>query len=336
MEKIMKVSEIRENTKKYNREQLTEVLVTAYKMLPKQKKEELDPYIIDLYAAMKEKKAASAAPALPSDFHELKQEILEFIDDAQNQYYFAPNRIIPKQKRSRWRFIVKRYLKALFAIPTDDANAEEAGQLLLKLFNLLSQACAEYLFSTQDPFGAVGYEQNALYSKCAEYALKVNAYGEDTLKEVIRAATFSQVNYLSLNLQFEVSLINLLDANERKHAIAVSKVLIQEQLNKRRNDAGRWDMRNFRIDENIQNLTNLIGMLHLTYGDFDGCLDDYWKCTSERDPETALYILMNDVIAAAGDDEMYAAAYENGVKKRKIKPREELTNMYKEVKDKLK
>lgn len=325
----MKIAEVREQAMKYNREQLMELLVTAYKMLPKQKKEEMDRYIIDLYGAAKKQPVV----ADPLDFESLKQDILEFVDDAQNQYYFAPNRKIPKQSRSRWRFTVRKYLKALFAVPFEDANAKEAGQLLLRLFNLLSQACGEYLFSTEDPFGAVGYGQNALYSKCAEYALKADSFGEETIKEVINSAVCSQVNYDSLNIEFEVSLINLLDENGRNKAIMAARELVQEQRDMYSDSTyDSWDHSNFRTGENIQNLIVLLGMLHLSHDDLDTCLSDYWKYTVEKDKEIALYVLLMDVIRTAGNEEMFAAAYEDGIKKRKIKPRKELKDMYAKIK----
>lgn len=50
------------------------------------------------------------------DFDDVASEIRTFTDDANHQYYLAPNRVIQKQQRPKWRFIVKRLYGSLLKL----------------------------------------------------------------------------------------------------------------------------------------------------------------------------------------------------------------------------
>ncbi len=75
------------------------------------------------------------------------------------QNYFAPNRVIPKNQRPKWRFMVKNFIKELEKIPPDSENFAESVQLMDQLYALICLARNVYLFSTDDPFRSIGWEE---------------------------------------------------------------------------------------------------------------------------------------------------------------------------------
>ncbi len=54
------------------------------------------------------------------DFNRLEDEITQFLSNAYAQNYLIPNKVIPKSQRSKWRFMVKKYIKELEKISTED------------------------------------------------------------------------------------------------------------------------------------------------------------------------------------------------------------------------
>ncbi len=100
----MKVQELRVLLKKADREKIEKAFVESYKQFSKAQKEEADRIIADILSGEVLKKQDNAQQI---DFIALKQEIEEFIENAYAQNYFAPNRVIPKSKRPKWRFLVR-------------------------------------------------------------------------------------------------------------------------------------------------------------------------------------------------------------------------------------
>ena len=129
--KKMKVQELRELLKAADREFLEKAFVESYKQIPKIKKEDTDQMIRDILAG-KEKEAKKQPEAV--DFGELEQQIGEFLVNARAQNYVVPNRIIPKNQRQKWRFLVKGYIQELDREQLDrDELYEKAMEI--RMFN---------------------------------------------------------------------------------------------------------------------------------------------------------------------------------------------------------
>lgn len=122
----MLVSEIRKELRKYNHQELENIILELYKKIPKKKKEEynIDDYIKNVNIKNKEKQIVN----LP--FIDLKKETIYFLDCVDNGYYSSPNRIISKKERSSYRFKIKKYYKALIDISIDSKDFLEATNLL--------------------------------------------------------------------------------------------------------------------------------------------------------------------------------------------------------------
>jgi hypothetical protein len=91
----------------------------------------------------------------------LKDEVEEFLENVGADRHFAPNRIVSKSKRSKWRFEVKWYIKDLLACYGE--NSDEAASLLAEIYRVLSEACAIWLLVTDNPFSTLGYQQQDLF-----------------------------------------------------------------------------------------------------------------------------------------------------------------------------
>ena len=160
----MKLAELRSLISGHKSEDLQAIIVELYKKIPKKTIEEhrMDELVRDpgSYAGLA--KALKSEPQRTLD--ELEPDIVEFVADAKNQYYFAPNSIIRKKDRPKWRFIVKRFIHDLQLAPDTPEDAAKAAELLEQLYALLCEATEHILFSTDDPFRSVGIAQERLYS----------------------------------------------------------------------------------------------------------------------------------------------------------------------------
>ncbi len=114
----MKVQELRNLLSASEREHVEKAFVESYKQLRKMQKEEIDPILIDI---LKGKAAEKKKTAANLSFEDLEQQITVFLENAYAQNYLAPNRIIPKNQRPKWRFLVKNFIKELEKIPRNTA-----------------------------------------------------------------------------------------------------------------------------------------------------------------------------------------------------------------------
>ena len=78
--------------------------------LKKYQKREADILIRDILSGQSEK---SGVKKEKQSFVELEAQIETFLENAKAGNYYAPNRVIPKSQRPKWRFLVKGYIKEL-------------------------------------------------------------------------------------------------------------------------------------------------------------------------------------------------------------------------------
>jgi translation elongation factor P/translation initiation factor 5A len=89
----------------------------------------------------------------------LATDIETFIDDANNNYYFAPNRVIPKKERSKWRLKAKKFYNDLIAAYQAPENRKEAATCMENLYKLFCKATGYYVFVNPEPFEALNISQ---------------------------------------------------------------------------------------------------------------------------------------------------------------------------------
>lgn len=156
----MKAEEARQKLKQMSAEDLRLVAAQLYKMLPKKLAEEkgADRLLCDPQGFLKSAKAARL-PELP-DVDMLELETREFLENAREQRYFAPNRIISKSERGRWRFVARRLYKDWSVLAAAQPENLAAAKALEDLYRLLCRGCEIYLFPSTDTFRAIGVSQS--------------------------------------------------------------------------------------------------------------------------------------------------------------------------------
>ncbi len=139
----MKVKELRDLLKDKDIKLINDAFVEVYKALPKAKKEEINVDIESILSGEGKKKAKKQENIpLPDLFN----EIATLINYAYQGYYISPNRVVPKKDRPKWRFQVKRYLKALFKVSSQDPNFPKVVQYIEELYKMLTYGCGVYIF----------------------------------------------------------------------------------------------------------------------------------------------------------------------------------------------
>lgn len=154
----MLVKDLRKTLEKYDKKEMTDIVVELYKRLPKKVKEDydIDKFIEDINnKTKKEEKKVS--------FDDLCSEMRYFLDCAKAGFYSSPNKVVPKKERSNWRFKAKRYYKELIkTIPTTDIGVKST-KLLIELYELVSRGTNTLVFTNWDTFRALGVSQTEYF-----------------------------------------------------------------------------------------------------------------------------------------------------------------------------
>lgn len=115
--------------KNYKEEDLRLIITEMYKSMPKKLRDEkdIDTLLQDASAYMRIGKIEKVKNA-QINIDVLKQEIDLFLSHAYKQYYFAPNNVVHKKERPKWRFKVKAYIQDLQAISIESAEGNIATE----------------------------------------------------------------------------------------------------------------------------------------------------------------------------------------------------------------
>lgn len=323
----MKIQEFRDKLKRCRVEELEKIASELYKMLPKNKKEEdADPLIERIISGKEIEKKQKTAEIC--DFDTLKTEINTFIENVDDDLYIKPNKIVPKDKRSKWRFEVKRFVKMLNEVPVDGENGAESARLLRELYKRLAYGCGYYIFSTDDPFRSVGITQTEFYEMLIKRTF-ATGFTDENIKNMLEDAAFVNLDRNSLQIELETIYAESLTTNDLKHK-AIG--FIKEYMDQRENEfkkTNKYSNNRYRLKCDIEELCETMLVLSLLLSEPDEAVDFYWKHDKERDTEITLYKILA-TIHAFGDEELWIRVYEDGIK-RGIKPRDGLTDAYKKL-----
>ncbi len=334
----MLVSELREILKNYKEEDLRLLVVEMYKVIPKRLKEdkEIDTLIKDGKELLHEKKTGKS-PKKQVDVGSLRAEIEEFLVHVKKGYYFAPNQVVPKKERPKWRFKVKSYIKSLQEVPAQGADGKIAAELLGKLYATVSYACYYYIFNTDSPFRSIGMEQTELL----EIALKKSFEHElsrEAIREGIKLSMTEGVDRETGADELLGVLVRALKTPDSKE-IAIEEA---DRLKQQMEEVGKaaaaakkrsynYSREEYRRDENINHLVKLVLMLHVAQCDYDQGISYFKKNYREKNKEVALYVLLWYLYCWDLTD-CWIREYEIAVK-RKIEPRESLKKAYRYIKE---
>lgn len=324
----MKVQELKNLMSASDREHLEKAFAESYKKLRKAQKEEIDPL---LTAILEGKTIDKKKTEVRMDFGQLEQEIIDFIENAYAQNYFAPNRIIPKSQRSKWRFMVKNFIKELDKIPLESEEYPRAVKLLTDLYRLLCEACKVYLFSTDDPFRSIGWEQPDLFEMVVKKTF-APGYTREDISRLLQYAATGGLSTESLYVIQEAVLLGELKTNDVKNiAVEEAMKLVEDRAGKlaiAKNYNSKYVLENA-----VNELCGMILMLRIGLGETKEGVEYYFKNSKEYDKPAMLHGAL-ERIDLLDDDALWIKVYEYGVKK-KIKPWEDLKQEYDERKARL-
>lgn len=322
----MKVQELRQLLNKADRVLLEKAFAEIYKQFTKRQKEEIDPVITDIL----EGKVTSANSKKASvRFDELKEQITVFIENAYAQNYLAPNRVVPKSQRPKWRFLVKNYIKELQKISVEDENYAESVKLLTDIYCTICYACNYYLFSTDDAFRSIGWDQTELFRVLVKKTFG-DGYTREKISSLLLCAVTGGLSRESLYVYQEMALAAELGTSDVKYmAIEEAKKLAEDRTVKLEG-LGEYDRKRYDLEETINELCGMILILAIALAEPEEGIVYFFKNCKECDKEIVLYRALEIVDWMDGGDELWTDVYRYGLTK-KIKPRKFLTDRYKEI-----
>lgn len=324
----MKVSELRKIVAGQSADDLRALVVELFKLLPKKLKqdEHLDR-ILRHPATIREVPAKKKAAPRP-DLGDLEFDVESFVADARDQYYVAPNRVIPKRERPKWRFKVMRFFKDLVAVAEDPEDLPEAARLLEDLYHLLCKACGEYLFNTEDPFRSIGVAQDDFLDRVLTLR-QASEPPADFVRRGLTLALDSQLDRETLHATLmEVLLEHLKTPALREMALAECTARLTALGGR---PAARGDRRaggmGWRSDyewrERNRNLAEMGFRCHLALGEPEEAIEYFQRFSRWADtPEIQLYVLLG-LLAEAGQRKLWVREYDRAVAAG-VKPRDEL------------
>ena len=326
----MKVAELKQKIEPYKAAQLRRLVVEMYKAMPKSLKQGkgIDELICNPASGRKKQEAET-----PIDMGFLSWEVEQFLDDAYNQYYFAPNSVIPKRERPKWRFIALRLFKQLNQAAADPHNVAEASKLLEQLYGMLCYSCQYVLFNSDDPFQSVGIAQPDFLHAVLRARRQVESESSrDFVRNSIFVALGHSLNGNAPDEQLMEVVIGFLTTPDLKQLAIAGCDEIRRSIEKDglpRLDAGHWQddsHSDYRKKRMLQSLGKMGFMCHMALFEPGEAVDYFLRHSAEKDPEIRLYVLLR-MIQHYGNEQLWMKVYEQALKNC-VRPRPELKELY--------
>lgn len=327
----MKVQELRDKLKSADRERLEKAFAESYKCFSKAQKTEIDELILSILDGTDKKDETGKTKKTVISFENLSSEIDTFLENAYAQNYLAPNRVIPKNQRPKWRFLVKNYLKELQKIKTDDANYELSVNLILKIYEMLCTACSYYLFSTEDEFRSVGISQSELFEILVKRTLHCG-YTKEKTSQLLILATTGGLSRESLHEEQEVIFVNNLMTTDIKNAMLDEITQLVVEKTEKLSGFKKYDSKRYYIESNIEELCNVYLMIQIKLAEPKEGIKFFLNHVKTDQKEIALYCALR-IVDWLGNENMWILAYQYGIEKR-ISPRKELKQKYQDLTEK--
>ena len=233
-------------------------------------------------------------------------------------------------------------IKSLIAV--NGENADSAALLLVEMYRMLSHACSYYIFSTEAPFSAVGYEQaNLLDTVLAK--LFSNGFTQDSIRLAIYTVLESNVDRETLHASLHYCLLRCLKTAEAKQ-IALEECIYyvdnymdshMSPYSSRRFliSYGSDSIGRFRADEAIGQCAELYLLITIGLHVCDQGVKFFKKYyPSKNNKEVGLYVLLRILGSYIDDDDemvdIWISVYEKAITAGII-PRDELVIAYREI-----
>lgn len=318
----MKIQEFRSLLKNADRDKMEKAFAECYKNFSKAQKEEIDLLVQEILSGKEIEKKKQT-----ENFEALENEIEVFEENAYAQNYLAPNRCVPKSQRSKWRFLVMRFLKELEKIPPESEYYERSVECLWKLYRVLCEGCNVYLFSADDPFASIQREQSQLYHLLVKKTFELG-YTRERMRNLILLASSGGLSRTNLYIINQMALLSELKTSDLKQlAMEETKQLIEnpEPLSKK---VSAYSSEAYYWKEKNNNLCELYLLISISLAEAEEGIRYFFAKVQEREAEIVLY----RALACAewmDEDQIWIDFYRYGLT-RKIVPRNSLQEKYKE------
>ena len=290
----MKIQEFRDKMKQCKKEDIEKIAAELYKMLPKSKKEaEADPLIEEIMSGGATS-ASGKKKETVIDFDTLKHQIETFLQYVDNGYYYEPNRVVPKAKRSKWRFEVRSFIKMINEIPVDSDNGVESARLLRGIYKRLSYGCGYYIFSTEDPFQSVGIRQSDFYDMLIRRTF-ATGFSDDNLKNMLEDATLVYIDRNSLHIEMEAIYTNALPTTDLKYKTIE---FIKEYVERYEAEIKTGTKRShdeYRLKTYVEEMCETMLLISLYLCEPEEGVDYYWEHVHDSRPEITLYKILDTI-----------------------------------------
>jgi len=322
----MLVKDLRTALEKYDKDALKEIVVELYKMIPKSKRdsENLDDLLI---AYSKEKKNAKKDD-MAIDFDTLANEIMKFMSFADASLYIAPNRQVSKDKRSKWRFEVKKFIKNLLAVKGEHSVA--SARILAYVYEMLCYACNFYIFRSDAPFSAVGYQQTELLHLVLG-KLFYNGYDDKTIKTAVFLTLDSTPDRDTFHFSLLYTLAEFLKTPDTIEAALGQCLKYKDEydLYQAQKHLFKYPIKkdgDYRKKEHINWSVEMHLILKIKLHEYDEGIKFFWDNYVTHKPEIKLYVMLG-FLDRDDLNHYWIREYEKAVKK-KIVPRDTLQRDY--------
>ncbi len=329
----MKIQEFRDKIKQCKKEDVEKIAAELYKMLPKSKKEsEADQLIEDIISGKAITQASNKKKAPVIEFSGLKYQIELFLEYVDNGYYFAPNRVVPKAKRSKWRFEVKNFIKMINEIPADGEHGAESALLLRGIYKRLAYGCGYYTFTSEDPFQSIGIRQPDFYSMLVSRTF-ASGFTDENLKNMLEDATLVFTDLNSLHIELEVIYVAAIPTSDLKYkVIEYIKEYVLKYETSLKLDKKKHSNNTYWTKEHIEELCRTMLLISLSLCEPDKAISYFWKHVREKNKEVILFKMLY-TIGSYDNYKLWIRVYEDALKKG-IVPRESLEEKYRELTNK--
>ena len=123
---------------------------------------------------------------------------------------------------------MKNYIKELMKIQENDENHARMVKLFSDLYRMLCEACNTYLFSTDDPFRSIGWDQPELFSILVKKTFE-EGYSEERISSLLVMAATGGLSRETLHIQQEMALLAELKTSDTKY-MAMEEAKKQKQV----------------------------------------------------------------------------------------------------------
>lgn len=327
----MKVNELRTKLKTHSKEETQSLLVEMYKLIPKRVRDakEIDS-LIENPKQFKDNRKDGIQQNTLVNFANVEHEVKQFIKNAYEQNYVAPNRIVSKKERSNWRFTAKKLVEQLTNLANHPDHTRTSINLLETLYELFCYASGHYVFASEEPFYTIKLSQSDFLERIISYKKLVDE-PKKWIRESVLLILINDPDYTTLHSDLMNVLIGFLNnAPLKEETVSICEELLHEKLDSNPNkNLLKKSSFSYKSTSYINQLVEMIFICQSSLFEYEEAVKVYKHYHLESMEEVKLYILLK-LIMSYQRVEDWMKEYEWATKTG-VEPRGALQKMYGEI-----